>query len=171
MFGIHSEDLSDELIDLVTEMNKSKVALWKQMRIIEILAAELADCLGESGTKFEMEPDRVIWPDGTITKKNTPSTRSKRTKKVLPAVSKHGLYGVILAQYGHAKKKTVQNTADAGSTSTASTSTCQSGVIVERADAETPVPSAAPKAKQVRRGTCLFICHIFYLSLLISYSI
>ena len=81
MFGIHSEDLSDELIDLVTELNKSKVALWKQMHIIEIVAAELADRLGESGTKFEMEPDRVIWPDGTITKKNTPPLDQKEQRR------------------------------------------------------------------------------------------
>ena len=148
LFGIHSEDLSDELIDLVLELNKSKVPLWKQMRIIEIVAAELADRLGEGGTKFEMEPDRVVWPDGTITKKNAPSTRSKKTKKVPPAVSKHGLYGVIVAQCSNAKKKSAPSTA-----SEASASMPPSSVIVERADTETPMASAAPKAKQVRRGT------------------
>ena len=91
LFGIHSEDLCNELRELVSELNKTKIALWKQMRIIEIIAADLADRLTQGGTKFEMEPDRVIWPDGTITKKSTPSGRSKRTKKVPPAVSKHGL--------------------------------------------------------------------------------
>ena len=91
LFGIHSDDLADELRELMSELNKGKVALWKQMRIIEIVVAELADLLAQGGTKFEMEPDRVIWPYGTITKKNIPSTRSKKSKKIPPAVSKQGL--------------------------------------------------------------------------------
>ena len=73
------------------------------MCIIEIIAAELADRLVEGGTKFQMEPDRVIWPDGTTTKKATPP-HGKKGKKVPPAVSKHGLYGTIVAQFGNKKK-------------------------------------------------------------------
>ena len=73
------------------------------MRIIEIVAAELADKLVEGGTQFQMEPDRVVWPDGTITKKSSP-VRGKKTKKVPPAVSKHGLFGTIVAQFGNRKK-------------------------------------------------------------------
>ena len=41
------------------------------MHIIEIIVAELADCLTQRGTKFEMEQNRVIWLDGTITKNHT----------------------------------------------------------------------------------------------------
>ena len=134
LFGIHSEDLCDELRDLVSELNKSKVALWKQMHIIEIIAADLADRLTQGGTKFEMEPDRVIWPDGTITKKSTPSGRSKRTKKVPPAVSKHGLYGVIIAQYANIKKTTATN---AGASSASKPP--ESSVIIERPESETPL--------------------------------
>ena len=148
LFGIHSEDLCDELRDLVSELNKSKGALWKQMRIIQIIAAELADCLTQGGTKFEMEPDRVIWSDGTITKKSTPSGHSKRTKKVPPAVSKHGLYGVIIAQYANVKKTTATN---AGA-STSASKPPELSVIIERPETETPSASAAPKPKQVRRG-------------------
>ena len=44
----------------MSELNKSKVAVWKQMRIIEIIAADLADCLTQGGTKFEMEPARFL---------------------------------------------------------------------------------------------------------------
>ena len=148
LFGIHNEDLCDELRDLVSELNKSKVALWKQMRIIEIIAADLADRLTQGGTKFEMEPDRVIWPDGTITKKSTPSRHLKRTKKVPPAVSKHGLYGVIIAHYANFKKTTATN---AGA-STLASKPPESSVIIERPETETPSASAAPKAKQVRHG-------------------
>ena len=117
------------------------------MHIIEIIAADLADRLTQGDTKFEMEPDRVIWPDGTITKKSTPSGHSKRTKKVPPAVSKHGLYGVIIAQYANVKKTTATN---------AGASTSTSSVIIERPETETPSISAAPKVKQVRHGNYIF---------------
>ena len=73
------------------------------MRITEIVVAELADKLVEGGTQFQMEPDRVLWPDGTTTKKPSP-VRGKKTKKVPPAVSKHGLYGTIVAQFRNKKK-------------------------------------------------------------------
>ena len=80
------------------------------MRIIEIVAAELADKLVEGGTQFQMEPDHVLWPDGTTTKKPSP-VHGKKTKKVPPAVSKHGLYGTIVAQFGNKKKtNAVSNT-------------------------------------------------------------
>ena len=163
LFGIHSEDLRDELRELVSELNKSKIALWKQMHIIEIIAADLADCLTQQGTKFEMEPDRVIWPDGTITKKNTPSGHSKRTKKVPPAVSKHGLYGVIVAQYGTVKK----NTATTAAASTSASNPPESSVIIERPETKTPTASAMPKLKQVRHGTCT----IFYIKILFFFHL
>ena len=47
------------------------------MHIIEITTAELADRLVEGGNKFQMDPDRVIWPDGTITKKASPAKGKK----------------------------------------------------------------------------------------------
>ena len=73
------------------------------MRIIETVAAELANKLVEGGTQFQMEPDHVLWPDGTTTKKPSP-VRGKKTKKVPLAVSKHGLYGTIVAQFGKKKQ-------------------------------------------------------------------
>ena len=148
LFGIHSEDLCDKLRDLVSELNKSKVALWQQMHIIEIIAADLADRLTQGGTKFEMEPDRVIWPDGTITKKSTPLGHSKRTKKVPPAVSKHGLYGVIIAQYANIKKTTASNVG----ASTSASKPPELSVIIERPENEAPSASTAPKLKQVKCG-------------------
>ena len=181
LFGIHSEDLCDELRDLVSELNKSKVALWKQMCIIEIIAADLADHLTQGGTKFEMEPDRVIWPDGTITKKSTPSGCSKRTKKVPPAVSKDGLYGVIIAQYANVKK----TTATYAGASTSATKPPELSVIIEIPENDAPSASAAPKPKQVRRVNyilylnkehkrfktfCKFAIKIKYLSIFTLYS-
>ena len=160
LFNIHSDDLCDELTALLVELNKNKIALWKQMRIIEIIAAELADRLSQGGTKFEMEPERIIWPDGTITKKNNPTTQSRK-KKAHPAASKHGLYGVIVAQYSNPKKTP--------SASTSATPETSVSIIVERPDAESNAAAApAPKAKQVRRGTFSVFSQLFYFTLIHS---
>ena len=162
LFNIHSDDLCDELTALLVELNKNKIALWKQMHIIEIIAAELADCLSPGGTKFEMEPERILWPDGTITKKNNPTTRSRK-KKAHPAASKHGLYGVIVAQYSNPKKNPTP------SASTSATPETSVSIIVERPDAESNAAAApAPKAKQVRRGTFSVFSQCFYFTLIHS---
>ena len=67
------------------------------MRVLEIVSAQIADELTKGGTKIEMEPDRIIWPDGTVTKKQT---LLKKGKKAPAPGSKHGVFGVIVAQYG-----------------------------------------------------------------------
>ena len=160
LFNIHSDDLCDKLTALLVELNKNKIALWKQMRIIEIIAAELADCLSQGGTKFEMEPERILWPDGTITKKNNPTTQSRK-KKAHPAASKHGLYGVIVAQHSNPKKTP--------SASTSVTPETSVSIIVERPDAESNAAAApAPKAKQVRCGTFSVFSQFFYFTLIHS---
>ena len=89
LFGIHSEDLCDEMRDLVSELNKSKVALWKQMCIIEIIAADLADRLTQGGTKFETETRQgylARWDN--YKEKVHLQVVQRETKKVPPAVSK-----------------------------------------------------------------------------------
>ena len=115
------------------------------MRIIEITAAELADRLVESGTKFEMEPDRIIWPNGTTTKKSSPS-RKKGKKNPPAAHSKHGLYGTIVAQFGNKKVKQA---------STATSTVVSSDVItIESSNSSVDQSSSAAspeKTKQTRR--------------------
>ena len=84
-------------------------------------------------------------------KKNVPSTCSRKFKKVPPAVSKHGLYGVIVAEYSNAKKK------NNSSASASASKPPEPIVIVETANADTPAASATPNVKQVRRGTVFFL--------------
>ena len=147
MFGIHGDDLSAEITNLLTELNSSKMALWKQMRVVEIVATEIAENLGKDGTQFEMEPDRVIWPDGTITKKPVPSRSKRGSKKVAPAASKHGVYGVMVAQYGGGKKSS-----ESPSTSAATGSAVQassSSPVVIQANSE---KAEQTKPKTVRCG-------------------
>ena len=118
------------------------------MRVIEIVAAELADQLAKGGTKFEMDPDHVIWPDGTITKKPT-QTKSKKTKKVPPAVSKHGLYGVIVAQYG-SKNKNFPKAQQAISIEPSQSATSQAS--------GTEMVTTQEKQKQTRRCNYTLTC-------------
>ena len=107
-----------------------------------------------------------------LSQKTTPSTRSKRSKKVPPAVSKHGLYSVIVAQYANAKKNPVTT---GGASASAASKSLEYSVIIVRADTETPLPSAARKTKQVRCGTCilfiqLFICKYVIIHLIVENS-
>ena len=39
---------------------------WELLRLLPLF---LSDELKQAGAQFLMQPDRVIWPDGTITKK------------------------------------------------------------------------------------------------------
>ena len=124
------------------------------MCIIEIVAAELADKLVEGGTQFQMEPDRVVWPDGTTTKKSS-LVCGKKAKKVPPAVSKHGLYGTIVVQFGNKKK-----------TKSASNIVATSNIVTIESPQSTPSStvqaqstSTPEKPKQVRR--CKFALQLF----------
>ena len=72
-----------------------------------------------------------------------------------PAVSKHGLYGVFIAQYANVKKTTATN---AGA-STLASKPHELSVIIERPENDAPSASAAPKPKQVRCGN-----YILYLN-------
>ena len=66
----------DELVNLIHQLNVDKVSLWKQMRIIKIVSAVIAERLIENGTQFIIDPNQVIWPDGKITKIPTPQKKA-----------------------------------------------------------------------------------------------
>ena len=138
LFNIHSTDLSHELRTLMTEMNDAKVSLWKQMRVVEIVAALIADELKQVGVKITVSPDSVIWPDGTITKK---TSEGKKKKKAPAAASKHGLFGIIVNEFGK-KSSTLSEPSKKNQIATATTVVTAS---VEQDD----------KAKKVRRGKLL----------------
>ena len=149
LFGIHSDDLSDEITDLMLEMECTKLAIWKQMRVVEIVAAVLAERLMEGGTQFLMEPDRVLWPDGTVTKKAAVPRAKKGLKKVTPATSKHGLYGVLVAQYGKQKKNVSSEKGGQAE------STNSSVIVLEQntpSNAQASTADGQSKPKQARRG-------------------
>ena len=102
-----------------------------------------------------MEPDRVLWPDGTTTKKPSP-VRGKKTKKVPLAVSKHGLYGTIVAQFGNKKKtNAVSNTV-----ATSNVVTTESPQSTPSSTGQAKSTSTPEKPKQVQR--CKFQRILFW---------
>ena len=98
---MHAGHLSDELITLIRQLNSDKISIWKQMRIVEIVSAVIAEKLIENRTQFLKDPDKVIWPDGNITKMPTHKKRGKGRAKKVPATSKNGVFGKIVQNYGH----------------------------------------------------------------------
>ena len=81
-----------------------------QMRILEIIAAELADRLIQHGTKIYVDPEEIHWPDGTITKPAENESGKKTKKKKKSPTARDGVFGKIVSDYGPKKKS--------GSTST-----------------------------------------------------
>ena len=125
--------------------------LWKQMRVIEIVSAQIADELTKGGTKFEMDPDKVIWPDGTITKKSNPPKKGK--KNPAPG-SKHGVFGVIVAKYG-GKSNAKDVTPQPPAISIEPSQTPSETTIASGASSSTP-----EKQKQTRRCNYIFIFEV-----------
>ena len=68
LFNLHAYDLIDEISNLLNELNEKLMPLWQQMRSIEILSAVLAEDTMANGTKINLDPEEIEWPDGTISK-------------------------------------------------------------------------------------------------------
>ena len=68
LFNLHAYDLVTELTELLNDLNGKKFPLWQQMHTLEILLALLAEELIRNGTQINLDPEEIIWPDGTISK-------------------------------------------------------------------------------------------------------
>ena len=85
-------------------MNKEKLALWKQMRALEIISAVLAECLMQQGTVFCIDPEQITWPDKTVTSALTRNEIRKLKKQgKVSAKTKHGLWGDLVHRYSDGK--------------------------------------------------------------------
>ena len=109
LFNLHAYDLIAELTELLNDLNGKKFPLWQQMRTIEILSALLAEELMRNGTQFNLDPEEIIWPDGTISKPplNEKGPRGGRRKKNNPN-SKNGIFRKVVNEYGPKNKTSVQ---------------------------------------------------------------
>ena len=68
LFNLHAYDLLGELTDLLNDLNGKKFPLWQQMCTLEILSVILAEELIRNGTQINLDPEEIIWPDGTTSK-------------------------------------------------------------------------------------------------------
>ena len=79
------------------------------MRTLEILSAILAEELMRNGTQINLDPEEIIWPDGTTSKApdHEKGPRGGRKRKTIPS-SKNGVFGKIVNEYGPKNKTGVQ---------------------------------------------------------------
>ena len=79
------------------------------MRTLEILSAILAEDVMRNGTQINLDPEEIIWPDGSTTKatENLKGPRGGRKRKAI-ASSKNGVFGKIVNEYGPKNKTRVQ---------------------------------------------------------------
>ena len=69
------------------------------MRTVEIISAVLAEQVMANGTKINLDPEEIAWPDGTVTKPPSHDKKGKGTRKK-NLNSKHSVYGRIVHEYG-----------------------------------------------------------------------
>ena len=68
LFESHAFDIMNELSNILHDLNAKKIPLWMQMHFIEVLAAMLAERLMAHGTQIYINPDKIKWPDGSVSK-------------------------------------------------------------------------------------------------------
>ena len=90
----------NELSNLLNDFNKRKIALWIQMRFLEVFASLLAEKIMSDGAHIYVNPDEIKWPDGTISR----PVDSKNKKKKKKPNSRDGVYGRVVHEYGGRKK-------------------------------------------------------------------
>ena len=89
-------DLKVELQNLLFELAKEDMVLWKQMRSIEITAALIAETLIELGVSIITQPEEVHWPNGSVSKAPEPGKKKRGGKKV-EKKNKHGIFGQVVS--------------------------------------------------------------------------
>ena len=131
----------NELSNLLNDFNKQKVALWMQMRFLEVFASVLAEKLMTDGTQIYVNPDEIKWPDGTVSRPIDSKGNKKKKKK---PNSRDGIYGHVVHDYSGRKK-----------TASASTSATNPGQVVVLNEDEQLAAASAEQAKKKTRGTCV----------------
>ena len=87
-------ELSTEIQNLLFDMVKDKLPLWKQMRALEVVSAIIAEIIIEMGVIVLCDPPEIHWADGIVTKPPA-AKRGKKGKKTQK--SQHGIFGELVA--------------------------------------------------------------------------
>ena len=96
LFNLHALDLKVEIQNLLYDLVKEDMVLWKQMRCVEITVALIAETLIELGVSIITQPEEIHWPNGTVSKPNQP-TKKKRGAKKAENKNKQGIFGQIVS--------------------------------------------------------------------------
>ena len=152
LFNLHAFDLMNEISQLLNDLNnKKKTPIWMQMRILEILSAELAEKLMENGCKIFVDPEEIYWPDGAISRPVECESGGKRKRKKKSPTARDGVFGKIITDYGPKKKSSAT---EPNSTSSA--------VVVVQANEDGSGEQVAKKNTKTRKNfnincfACLF---------------
>ena len=145
LFELHAFDMVNELSNILNDFNKKKIALWVQMRFVEVFASLLAEKIMAEGAHIYVNPDEIKWPDGTISK--PVESKGKKPRKKKPN-SREGVYGRIVHEYGGRKKvPSSQNKENENDVSKA---------VVVLSSEEEQASANVDQNKKKTRGVCLF---------------
>ena len=95
LFKLHGDELKNEIQLLLYDLVCGNMPQWKQMRVLEVVSAIVAETQIEMGVIILDELVEIHWPNGYVTKPLAPS-RGKSGKK--KQKSKHGIYGELVAK-------------------------------------------------------------------------
>ena len=96
IFNIHALDNKDEIQLLLFELRKENMAIWKQMRCLEIVAAIMAEMLMEMSVNIMTSPEEIHWPMGCIMRLGS-QAKAKKGKKTTT------VFGSIVYEYAPEK--------------------------------------------------------------------
>ena len=80
LFKCHGMVLKTELQNLLYELVQDDVPQWKQIRVLEVVSAVLAEMLIEMGVVIFTEPPEIHWSKDVITKP-VPPPKARRANR------------------------------------------------------------------------------------------
>ena len=134
------------------------------MQTIEILSALLAEELMRNGTQINLDPEEIIWPDGTISKApiHEKGPRGGRRKKINPN-SKNGIFGKVVNEYRPKNRSAVKPQ------ETLIVTPQEQQTAVNEQDAQSTVSKEDPTKKGKLKLVMNYMKHIFFPSLQYPY--
>ena len=135
VFRLHGEELKIEIQNILYDLVRENMPHWKQMRVLEVVAAIVAETMIENGVMILTEPVEIHWPHGMVSKPN-PTPRSKKGKKIQK--QRHGIFGELVAtlaptvpSIATGENKENSNPPQQNATAKRSTRTCKSNKPAE----------------------------------------
>ena len=100
IFNIHALDIKDEIQLLLFKLRKENMAIWKQMRCLEIVAVIMAETLMEMSVNIMTSPEEIHWPMGCVMRLGS-QAKAKKGKKTTK--KQRNIFGSIVYEYAPEK--------------------------------------------------------------------